>query len=454
MPDVFSWKPLAEIVGTEYFAADPARQLNGRWPEPPPKAMVHPADAQQTREVLRFAHHERLAVAPAGSLTKQRFGGIPRKIDLLLSLERLNRIADYQPKDLTVTVEAGVRMADLSATLRQEKQMLPLDAPFGGAATVGGVLATNGSGPRRLAYGTARDMVLGARFLTADGTIAKTGGKVVKNVAGYDLAKLLIGSLGTLAVLTEVTFKVFPIPPASATLLFGFENAQAALQAAQRIVHSQFSLQALDLLDAEAGSLLEESLFSQFPYTLVARAAGPEAVVERIGRELPSLVQSESPVDRAFRTGEAETKLWGMVQECTPSFLRAQPDGMVIRASVVLTRMEEALAAARRVASENGLAAAMLARAGTGVVYCYLWGRPEADGSVSSKDQLASAAASLLREIEGLGGRAIIEWAPASVKEKASLWGTLRDDFAVMQRLKAQFDPQGILNPGRFYGGI
>jgi glycolate oxidase FAD binding subunit len=454
MPDDSCWKRLAEIVSTEHFTVDPVRLLDGRWPGPPPKAMARPADAQQVQDILHLAHRERLTVAPTGGLTKQRLGGIPRQIDLLLSLERLNRIPDYQPADLTVTVEAGVRLADLSAALRREKQMLPLDAPFGAEATVGGVLATNGSGPRRLAYGTARDMVLGARFVTAEGTLAKTGGKVVKNVAGYDLAKLLIGSLGTLAVLTEVTFKVFPIPPASATLLLGFESLPEALRAAQRIVHSQFSPQALDLLDRAAGSLLVEPLLTAFPYTLAARAAGPEAVVERSARELPALVPSENPKEVGRLIGEEEVRVWARIQELTPSFLRAQPDGIVIKASVLLTRIGDVLAAASRVASANGLAAATLARAGTGVVYCYLWAGPEAAVSTFSKERLASAWESLLREIEGLGGRAVVEWAPASVKEKVNLWGTLRDEFAVMQRLKAQFDPHGILNPGRFYGGI
>jgi glycolate oxidase FAD binding subunit len=297
-------------------------------------------------------------------------------------------------------------------------------------------------------------MVLGARFVTAEGTLAKTGGKVVKNVAGYDLAKLLIGSLGTLAVLTEVTFKVFPIPPASATLLLGFESLPEALRAAQRIVHSQFSPQALDLLDRAAGSLLVEPLLTAFPYTLAARAAGPEAVVERSARELPALVPSENPKEVGRLIGEEEVRVWARIQELTPSFLRAQPDGIVIKASVLLTRIGDVLAAASRVASANGLAAATLARAGTGVVYCYLWAGPEAAVSTFSKERLASAWESLLREIEGLGGRAVVEWAPASVKEKVNLWGTLRDEFAVMQRLKAQFDPHGILNPGRFYGGI
>ncbi|MGH9783235.1 MAG: FAD-binding oxidoreductase, partial [Terriglobia bacterium] len=456
MPDESCWKQLAEIVGREHLSSDPARLLDGRWQGPPPKAIARPADARQAQEILRLANRERLTVAPAGNLTKQRLGGVPRQIDLLLSLERLHRITDYQPADLTVAVEAGVRMEDLAATLRRENQMLPLDAPFGGEATVGGVLSTNGSGPRRLAYGTARDVVLGAHFVTAEGTMAKTGGKVVKNVAGYDLAKLLIGSLGTLAVLTEVTFKVFPIPPASATLAFGFQSATEALRAAYRIVHSQFALQALDLLDRAAGSLLEEPLLSELPYTLMVRAAGPVAVVERTGRELPVLFRSENPAEIGRVTDEAEANLWEKIQELTPSFLRANPGGVVIKATVLLTRMEDVIAAASRVASEAGLAAATLARAGTGVVYCYLWPphqSRDSNGAVKN-ERFVRAWESLFPEIERLGGRAIVEWAPASVKENVNLWGTLRDDFAVMQRLKAQFDPQGILNPGRFYGGI
>ncbi len=366
----------------------------------------------------------------------------------------MNRITDYQPADLTVTVEAGVRMSELAAALRREKQILPLDAPFAGEATAGGVIATNGSGPRRLAYGTARDMVLGIHFVTAEGTLAKSGGKVVKNVAGYDMAKLLIGSLGSFGIVTDITFKTFPNPPASATLLCGFESAEQALRAAQRILHSPFAPQALDLLDSEAWSLLPERPFSSMPSTafvLAIGTAGPEPVVERIGGEIPTLLQAERLSEIIRLTGTAESDLWGKIQELTPSFLRARSDGVVIKSSVVVTRIEEVLAAAQHAASENGLASAALARAGTGIVYTYFWPRTE---EASSDGSLSRSCEFLVRQSEQLGGRAVVEWAPASVKEKVNLWGTPGDDFTLMQRLKAQFDPHGILNPGRFYGGI
>ena len=445
-------KRLAEIVGDEQPSFETA-QLNGRWPGAPPKAIARAGNQEQVCELLRLAHGERLTVAAAGGLTKQRMGGIPRAIDFILSLERMSRITDYQPADLTVTAEAGVRMADLGATLQNEKQMLPLDPPFGAEATVGGVIATNGSGPRRLAYGSARDMVLGIHFVTAEGTAAKSGGKVVKNVAGYDVAKLLIGSLGSLAIVTDVTFKTFPIPPASATLLCGFQSAGQALRAAQHILHSPFAPQALDLLDREAWELLPMRFGPSSAFALVIGTEGPEPVVERMGREIPALLQSDGPAEIVRLSGQEESDVWGGIQELTPSFLSARGFGLggaVIMSSVAITRIEEVVAAAQRTASENGLASATLARAGTGVVYSYLWPRTES----SVEGAMASASEAIVQQTELLGGRAVVEWAPASVKEKINIWGTLRDDFALMQRLKAEFDPQGILNPGRFYGGI
>lgn len=447
------WNRLAEMIGKEHVTFDADRWLDGRWEDPLPKAVVRPGNRKQVREVVLLAHSGKRTVAPAGGCSKQHLGGIPQRIDFLLSLDRLNRITDYQPADLTVTVEAGVRMADLAATLQAEGQMLPLDPPFAAEATVGGVIATNASAPRRLAYGTARDMVLGVHFVAPEGKLAKSGGKVVKNVAGYDLAKLLIGSLGTLGILTDVTFKVFPIPPASATWVFGFADAAQALRATQCILNSPFVPQALDLFDSAAGSVIQEPPLSESPFALVVGAAGPEPVVERIRRDLPALLRSENGKEIACLTGDAESKLWEKIREITPSFLRARPDGVVIKASVLLTQLEEMIATASRTASENNLASATVTRAGTGIVYCYLWPKPEQDAA-SSFEMLISACKFLLKETERLGGRAIVEWAPASIKRMVNIWGTPGDDFALMQRLKKQLDPRGILNPGRFYGGI
>ncbi|MBI4459923.1 MAG: FAD-binding oxidoreductase [Acidobacteria bacterium] len=440
-----------QIVGLENVtASEQADALRARgWEGPLPKVMVSPGSREQICELLRLASAERLSVAPAGGMTKQGIGGTPQKIDLVLSLSRMNRVTDYPAADLTVSVEAGVSLQELEATLRAQGQMLPLDAPYAAEGTVGGVLATNGSGPRRLAYGSARDMVLGVHFVTAEGKLAKSGGKVVKNVAGYDMTKLLIGSFGTLAILTDVTFRVYPIPPASVTLAAGFESLEQAMQARDNILRSPFAPQAMDLLDAAAVESLGEAAVGSAAFLLLVRVAGPEKVIERGRRELPDLTGAHGAV---WLEGEHETKLWEKVQEFTPSFLSGRPDGAVVKVSALLGQVGKAMETARRAAAENDLQSAALARAGTGIVYCYLWPRSGDNGSCG--ERLARTCAGIIQEAERAGGRAVVEWAPPEVKQRANIWGTLGDDFAVIRRLKMAWDPQGILNPGRGYGGI
>ncbi len=444
---------LAEIVGTENVVWDPQHLRPCGWEGPLPQAVVHPPGPEQVAEVMKLACAERLKISPAGALTKQRMGGVPRQIDWVLSLDRLNRVTDYQPADLTVTAQAGLPIRELDAALRAQGQMLPLDAPFAAEATVGGVLATNGSGSRRLRYGTSRDMLLGVRFVTAEGKLVKSGGKVVKNVAGYDMGKMLLGSFGTLGVITEVTFKVFPVPPHSVTLLLGFPTARQALQARHRILNSPFAPQALDMLDAAAGSLAGEPVLSAAPFTLLVAMAGPEPAIERARRELPALVRPDGGESHSELADNAEQNLWRKIQELTPTILRTHPEAAVVKASVLLSRIGDMIEQSRQSASRNGMTLATLARAGTGVVYFYLLPQPKTNG-VSQTERTAKACEALLSETDRLDGRAVVEWAPPAAKEMTNLWGPLRDDFPVMQRLKAQFDPQTILNPGRFYGGI
>ena len=454
-----SWlRNLEDILGAEYVCF----QANGRhervWNALVPKAIALPADREQVCELMRLASTERLKVAPIGRGTKLHMGGAAQPVDLVLSLDRMNRICDYPASDLTISVEAGLPIRELARTLAAKGQMLPLDVPFADEATVGGATAANSSGPRRLAYGTWRDFVLGLQFITADGKLAKGGGKVVKNVAGYDVPKLLIGSHGTLGVIVEATFKVFPQPPASATVALGFRSAQQAAQATRQILHSPLIPQALDLVDAAAASLTSRTELLPAPFTLLAGAAGQEAVLERFERELPALVRASGLTSFSLYRGEQEASLWCAVQEMTPAFLRAQPEGVVVKSSLPLSRIGDFIERSRATADQHGVALATLARAGSGIVYTYLW-PASPDRTAKRAEPLgrapeAQAAEETIRAAEQRGGRAIVEWCPAELKSKMNLWGTLGDDFAWMRKLKAALDPQGILNPGRFYGGI
>jgi len=448
-----TWKQKLEgILGTGNLSFQPDGRHEGLWASLSPKAVAIPENREQVCELIRLASSERLRVLSFGSGTKLRLGGIPQPVDLAISLERLNKICDYPASDLTISAEAGVPIRAMSATLTAKGQMLPLDVPFAERATIGGTIAVNINGPRRLAYGSWRDIVLGVQFVTAEGKLAKGGGKVVKNVAGYDIPKLMIGSFGTLAVILEITFKVFPIPPASLTIALQFPSAELAAQAALRIVHSALLPQALDLADSRAGALVNHPELSSAPCTLLAGVAGPEPVLERFERELPALVRPQSLERFKLYRGEDESKLWNAIQEMPAAFLKAHPGGMVVKASIPLSKTGGFIQKGRAICDEQGLAHATLARAGSGIVYLHLW--PESVEQDIVNRPLVTASDRLIREAEMLGGRAIVEWCPSELKSNVNLWGTLGDDFTSMRQLKAALDSQKILNPGRFYGGI
>ena len=204
-----------------------------------PKAVVLPTSVQEMQEVLQFAVERNVSVMPAGAGTKLGIGNLPQKVDVVLATTSLNSVVEYEPADLTVTVEAGIRLKDLQTELAKHRQYLALNPPYADRCTIGGIVATNASGAFRLRHGTARNQVLGLRVVRADGTVVKSGGKVVKNVAGYDLNKLYIGGFGTLGIITEVTLKLSPIPVQQAILTADFQNIQDATDTGLAIVGSQ-----------------------------------------------------------------------------------------------------------------------------------------------------------------------------------------------------------------------
>src|SRR5712671_5735849 len=240
---------LEEIVGGAYVLTDSvelsARQVDGKHPS----AVVQPAEVAQVAEILRFAAAEKLAAIPSGGCTKLRIGSPPARYDIALDLSRMNRVLAYDPRDLTLGVEPGVRIEDLLRVLGEQNQFLPLAVPFADRATVGGIVAANSSSPLRHFYGGVRDFCLGMEFVTGDGVISKGGGRVVKNVTGYDLHKLLIGSLGTLAVITRLNFRTFPsVIAGSRGFVASFSNPQGALALRRAILQSPLTPLTLDIL--------------------------------------------------------------------------------------------------------------------------------------------------------------------------------------------------------------
>jgi len=332
--------------------------------------------------------------------------------DISIATTGLTRLLSYEPKDLTVSVEAGMPYADLSRILAENNQMVPLDPPFADQATVGGVISTNSSGPRRRLYGTARDLVIGMTFATLEGKLVKSGGMVVKNVAGLDMGKLMIGSFGTLAAVAVVNFKVLPAPQVERLFLLSFDALEAALAARDKILKSVLQPSGIDLLNRLAAKILGWS-----GYILAVQAGGNAAVVDRYEKELRAMGSLE--------IGDAAAAT--QIQQFTPRYLAAHENGAIARISCTLAGLGDAVRA---------LNTPVLARAGSGVCYAY-FDDPRAASEMAARTQ-----------------DAIIDFAPEIQKSKLNLWPKPGPDFELMKRIKQMFDPENLLNRGRLYSQI
>lgn len=384
-----------------------------------------PATAEELQEALRRCGQEQASIETGGSFSKRLFGGPVAEAKYRLSTQRLNRLLAYEPADLTVSVEAGMRFNELTRILAENNQFLPLDPPFGAASTIGGVLAANASGPRRRRYGTARDMTIGMRFVTLEGRLVSSGGMVVKNVTGLDMGKLMIGSFGTLAVIASANFKIFPKPEASATFLFRASSIDPLLGIRDAILKGVLQPVALDWLDPQAAA----SAGLGETHALLAEASGNVAATKRFEQAFKDLAAAEGA-----EFDMHEESIWEGVRETIPRWLDARPDGAVIRASTVATRVGEML----RLAGDAGCAAILRAANATGHL-------------LASDPETARLSLGRLRE---QGFRATLDAASDEVKDGLDAWAIGEREFEVMQRIKADFDPLQLLNRGRLYGAI
>ncbi|MEX2261638.1 MAG: FAD-binding oxidoreductase [Bryobacteraceae bacterium] len=374
-----------------------------------------PQTPEEMASCLAEARSRGLTITLIGSGSKNRMAGPVPSSDVCISTTGLRRVLQYEPQDLTISVEAGLPWRDLTALLAGNRQMVPLDPPFAEQATVGGVLAANSSGPRRRLYGTARDLVIGMKFATLEGKLVQSGGTVVKNVAGLDMGKLMIGSFGTLAAMAVVNFKLMPMPAEERTFLLRFNSLDAAFDIRDAILKSVLQPAAIDLIHADEQGLM-----------LAIRAGGNAAVVERYQRELGAMG------DLSVLEGDDESDFWQGIREFTPRFLARHDDGAVVRVSAVLTQSKEMM---------ERLPKPAVLRAGSGVGYACFARCEEAS------QWLAAHAAG--------GWKAIMESAPENRTASLEMWptpqGSANNDFELMKRVKRMFDPHGLLNRDRLY---
>ncbi|MGH8968946.1 MAG: FAD-binding oxidoreductase [Actinomycetes bacterium] len=380
-----------------------------------PAYVAAPGDTSETADVMRAAVEHGLRVVPRGAATKLDWGGAPDAVDLVVDTSRMDTVVEHVAGDLVVHVQAGVTLAALGDRLAGSGQRLALDPPFP-AATIGGTVATGTSGPLRLLYGGPRDLVIGTTIVRADGVVARSGGKVVKNVAGYDLGKLLTGSFGTLGVLTECVLRCHPRPPARRWLLRECGSADAAAEVVRSVRRSQLSPSALEVDRPDRGGPLSVAVLLE---------GTGEGVAGRVA-------------------GLAED---GWVEDGPPAWWGEHPvvrDGTAVKITFAMSALGPVLAAVDELAPP---ATVVRGQAGSGVLTLGL--PPEADAA-----GVAGLVTGLRGFVPSYDGVVVVLHAPPAVRAAlGDVWGPVKG-LELMRRVKEQFDPGRRLAPGRFVGGI
>jgi len=410
-----------------------------------PRLVISPSSEAELAEVLRVSNEAGLAVIPRGGGTKLNWGNPPSRADLILSTTRFNRILEHAWADLTVTVEAGCTIRTLEETLARHGQRLALDPLWPERATVGGVLSTNDSGALRLRFGALRDLIIGVTIALPDGTLASSGGKVVKNVAGYDLPKLVTGALGTLGVITRAVFRLHPLPLNSRSFSISTQTVEETQRLVLAIQDSKLAHTSLQSRFSDQSAPVSEVLFEGTEAGLASQAAHLRALCQ------PAKISDASP------------SVWNARQELWPPFdpantpiaqaetfpdqvRRSEPENeslAIVKLSLLPTNITDVISAVTHASKTNHLHWKALVYA-TGLGWLRLEGKPNA---------LHSALQSLRKTLEDLGGSLVVLHRREKTPE-FNAWGTPGDSVPLMKSVKSRLDPKNTLNPGRFLGGI
>ena len=397
---------------------------------------VAPANEAEVIAVLHRAHRAKTPVYPIGGGTALGYGLRPRRPGLGLSTAGLNHVIEHSADDLTITVEAGLTIAALAKTLTAQRQWLPIDASQAGRATIGGLVATNAQGPRRYAYGSIRDYLLGARAVDGRGVVFASGGKVVKNVAGYNIPRMLAGSFGTLGVITQVTLLVRPLPQCSAMVICDvreFEGVECLLAALSR---SQTFPMAIELLSGPARPGCPMAPMADGAAArLVVGFDGSEAEVQWMVGRLLEEWRAAGAAALTTVSGSSVESLWKWLSDVPAQFqINVLPSAVARLAEEIAQRVPDV---------------AIHAHAGNGVV------RIQHDAAAADADAFVALLRRVLRPAAvALGGKLVVLGYPADATlEGADIWGPPSDGISVMRSIHQRYDPAGILNPGRFIFG-
>lgn len=455
---------------TEKFAVDGQR----------PKGAVFPRNTREASEGVKLANRENLSLIPWGSGTKMGMGYPPSRVDLIMGSSRMNHMLDVDTANLTITVEAGVKFRDIQArlateddrcylpledlTTRQDELIcseransgcfLPMDPLFCETATIGGIVAANSSGPRRLLYRFPRDHLLGVRFVSPSGDIIGTGGKTVKNVSGYDISKLMVGSAGSLGFICEMTFKLLPLPEHMETLFLMFNTLGEAAALTEAILNTPLLPAAVEIMNPRACEMLSEAngpVGASNAYGVAVAMEAFAPAVKRMTDEILAMGKNMGTAGDISFQEDDHRRFWLTVSHFQNAGHKGSGNPIAFQLSYPVSLMARVVSDAEKVLMERNVDHSLLVHGGTGACVVILSADPE--GSEVEK-RVVPLIFDLLTRCRREGGNLMVLNAPPALKSRMPVWGEVGDDLQVMKRIKTQVDPSGIFSPGRFVGGL
>jgi len=444
---------LANAVSADAISNDAAQLTQWSMDDIAPRCVVSPGSAAEVAELLKLCSARGWVVVPAGGFTMQSTGRRAAACDVLLRTDRLNHVAFYDPGDLTVGLGAGVTIAAQRALLREHGQWLPLSGASSAKSTIGGVAATNFNGPAAACFGGLREYCIGVQFVTSDGKTVRGGGRVVKNVAGYDLMKLMIGSFGTLGVITEMNFKVFPRPRQTRTFLLECASPEELMATRDRLLRTSLTPLCFEIISPHAQELLQHPAeardpdeyapegrldSAQRPWVLAMRASGSDAVLARyrsvLRKGTPELAEA------------AEEEFWERLDNFASYVAARGPNSLLLRIGSTTDQVAAVLSAVAKMLSDFDLLPAVIGRA---AMASFLVGLVPLAVGPPSAEKLAKAIAAVRAAVPA-GAIVTVLGMPAEAKTHCDPWDAHASDLDLMRNIKRALDPAGILNRGRY----
>lgn len=473
-------KDLIEILGKENVITDPAVTAEYAVDMVAPKAIVFPKNTNQVADVVKFSNRENLSIVARGSGTKMAMGNPPQKLDLVVCTARMNHMLDVDTSNLTMTVEAGVKFRDIQARLATQEDrcylpledlgaesdeiicsdrshsgcFIPIDPPYANNATIGGIIATNSTGPRRLLYNLPRDSIIGIRYVAPNGDIIGSGGKTVKNVSGYDVSKLMVGSMGTLGILCEMTMRLLPLPEKMQTLLVSFASFAEAYAFAERIFETSLLPAAVEIMNGEAYNQLAMDDIPEFDSNGYVAAVAFETFIPAVNRmysEILEMANGSGAGGDAVLEEDDHRSFWLAISNLSAAVDKKFSGIIKAKLNYPLSLGKSIIDSGESIFSKANLDYYFQTHAGSGICHT---GLLIDENDTAATDNAVTALGQLLERCREIDGNLVIQSAPADVKDKLKIWGDIGSSFVIMKRLKNQLDPTGMMSPGRFVEGL